>query len=411
MKKTEFYRAYQSKGTHRMYCDIMHDPTLRASAEILTRVTKPLHNQYQDDLTAQQQGLEKILDWQVRRCLGSSFAVVQKIMAVVASPKLCKAMRLSPRCDPPLPFNTTVLEEDFMLINKAFLFGVHLAGNYGWSEMLHRLTLPLAANTLLATDRSDRKRGMSNLKKMVEAIIKAENMVMAAGAGGVGELSSCLKDLAFPDETFAREIMVHIKRGNYSLESPHTAQAVAAMKKISSGSSSTKEILESTFGHLAHVVAKNSTNKSMSAHNLWAYLTSSPFIRPSGMPQHLPCDPEWTMLLQEYGLLESDRYKRYTQSFKGSSSKVPTAPDMQFPKNAQGVVKTQWRMSGPASHYRSSAAMAFLIHDAPNDFQHCDVAWAGQPMTNIFTVSISFTPPMVIIIIIVILLSAKGVSS
>ena len=114
------------------------------------------------------------------------------------------------------------------------------------------------------------------------------------------------------------------------------------------------------------------------------------------------------MLLQEYGLLESDRYKRYTQSFKGASSKVPTAPDMQFPKNAQGVVKTQWRMSGPASHYRSSAAMAFLIHDAPNDFQHCDVAWAGQPMTNIFTVSISFTPAMVIII--VILLSAKGVS-
>lgn len=374
MKKSEFFKAYQSKGTYCMYRDIMHDPTLRACAEILARVTKPLHMQYQKDLTAQQQGLEEIRRWQAKRCLGASFDTVAKILAVTLSPNLCKAMRISPRCCPPVPVETTQLEEDFMLINKAFRFGIHLAGNYGWSEMLHRLTLPLGASALLSTEFKDRKRCMSRLKKLVEAIITAENLVMAEE--GPGELGTCLRDLAFHDESFAREIMIYLKRANYSLDSEHTAEAIQAMSKFTNGSSSTKEVLESSFGHLAHIVSKHSTNKSIAYSSVWMYLTASASLKSSGMAQHMPSESDWAHILGEYGLNGSESFQQFLKAFKASTTTIPTQPDIQLPKNMQGVEKSQWRLSGPASHYRSSAAAAYLMHDFPT-FQHCDLAWAG----------------------------------
>ena len=58
---------------------------------------------------------------------------------------------------------------------------------------------------------------------------------------------------------------------------------------------------------------------------------------------------------------------------------VPRAPDLDIPRNAQGVAKTELRLSGPMSHYKSSAAMAYLLHDKDTGFEHCPHAWAGQP--------------------------------
>eukprot|EP00435_Cladocopium_sp_Y103_P045526 s756_g13.t1 len=377
MKKSEFYKAYKSKGSHQMYCDIMNDPSLRASAELLTRITKPLHKRYQFDLKTNQKGLKEILEWNAQRSLGSSFAVVRDIMKVTVSPDLCKVMRMSPPCLPPIPPDATVLDEDFLLIGKVFRFGVHLAGNFAWSEMLHRLTLPLAANSLLAENELDKKRGMRRLKKMVEAIFKAENLIEERL-----ELGGCLKDLAFQEETFAREVMINLKRGGYKLGQPATTQVTKAMTKFSGGSSSTKEILESTFGHLAHVVAKNSTNKSMAMTNLWFYLTTSSFVKASGMMQNLPSPQDWVKWVSRYGLqsgLQDDSmYKRYNSAFQGSKTAIPRAEDIQIPRNAQGVAKTEWRLSGPMSHYKSSAAMAYLLHDQDSDFQHCVFFLRGQ---------------------------------
>ena len=213
---------------------------------------------------------------------------------------------------------------------------------------------------------------------MVEAIFTAENL-----AEERLDLSSCLKDLAFQEESFSREIMINLKRSGYKFGQPGTAQVTKAMTKFSGGSSSTKEILESTFGHLAHIVAKNSTNKSMAMSNLWFYLTTSSFVRASGMLQNIPSQSDWVAWLPRYGFqsgLPSDNmFANYNRAFQGSKTKIPKADDVDIPRNAQGVAKTQWRLSGPMSHYRSSAAMAYLLQDKDTEFQHCPHAWAGQP--------------------------------
>lgn len=140
-----------------------------------------------------------------------------------------------------------------------------------------------------------------------------------------------------------------------------------------------QEILESTFGHLAHIVGNNSTNKSLAASAKWMYLTSSPYVKASGMPQPLPRGEDWIQWIGEYGQAESECYRRYNKGFKASSTPVPTS---QMPKTSKGVLKTEWRLSGPASHYSSSAAMAYLMHDSDENFAHVDLAWSGLVETN-----------------------------
>lgn len=51
-----------------------------------------------------------------------------------------------------------------VLLQKAFQLGGD-AGNYAWSEMLHRLTFPYAENSLLSEGQQVQKKGMAQLKK------------------------------------------------------------------------------------------------------------------------------------------------------------------------------------------------------------------------------------------------------
>lgn len=376
MKKSEFYKAYQSKGPHQMYCDIMHDGSLRSMAEMFVRVTRPLHCQYQGDLKAQQNGPRELLEWNAQRSLGAPFNTVGAILKAAVSPGLFQAMRLSPYCTP--PFDPEIAEaslsEDFDLVRKAFKFGVHLAGNCGWGEMLHRLTMPLAVNALLSQKEKCRKRGVSHLKNMIETIVKAENKQMASDDN---DLNRCLVDLAFTEEPFARELMILLRKADYKLDDPNGLEVLEAMHLFALGSSSTKEILESTFGHMSHVVSKSNANKIMGPSNVWMYLTSSSFVKASGMEQSIPTPADWVQHIPSYGFRSSDDFVKYTKAFKVKSTVVPTGDDIQLPKNSQGVLKTGWRLAGPASHYKSSAAMAFLMRDAAHDFRNCGTAWAG----------------------------------
>lgn len=371
--KSDFYKLYKNKGPHVMYADILADPCLRAAAEILVHVTRPLHAQYQCDLQAQQQGEATLLEWNANRSLGSTYGPVADILKACVSAKLYKQMRLTDPCKPPLAFDASALEEDCMLLQKAFDFGVELAGNYAWSEMLHRLTLPLAAGSLLAMSIESKKRGLKHLKTMVEAIVKAEDMEATNPS-----LTACLRDVAFVEEPFARELMINLRKGRYDVTNAHVLEAMRAMLRFTNGSSSTKEILESTFGHLAHVVGKHSTNKSISPSGVWFYSTSSPFIKPSGMEQEIPSNADWSMRLGSFGISSDETYKEFCKAFKPNGTDLPSAPDLQLPRNVQGIVKTEWRLAGPASHYKASAACALLMRDSAEDFRNVPTAWAGR---------------------------------
>ena len=376
MKKSELYAAYKGKGPHAMYCDIMQDSLLRASAEIVTRVAQPLHLQYAQDLRAQQGSAQELLEWNAQRSLGASMLAASDILSTVTDPSLFTAMRLTPHCRPPVPFDNersrVEFQDDFQLTEKAIAFSVELAANFAWSEQYHSLTLPMAAASLLAQSVEDQTLGLKHLKKLVSAIVMAEE-----AAKTKSQLHGVLTTLAFQEEPFARELMILLKKGRFRNDSDSVQDCKKVMTKFCKGSASTKEILESTFGHLAYCVAASNKNKQVAPHVLWNYTTGSPYIATSGMKQHIPNNQDWILAKAVFGNSSHEMMQKYNTAFLCSKTELPQAPDVQIPTTVAGIHKTKWRLAGPSSHYNSAAAAAYLIFDAPRDFCNVQQAWAG----------------------------------
>ncbi|CAK9021484.1 unnamed protein product [Durusdinium trenchii] len=206
------------------------------------------------------------------RALGSSMSTVCKILTTQSHTDLCYEMRVSPRCTPPAAYDA--LQEDVVLVEKASRFAGELAGSFAWSEQFPQMTLPLAAASLLAADEEARKRGMKHLKSLVSAIVKAEQL-----APQRPDLQDLLTTLAFQEETLAREIMVYLQLADFDLDSDHTRECQRVMTEFCSGSSSTKDILESTFAHLAYVAGASNKNKRVSNFAAWFYAAASPYVQ------------------------------------------------------------------------------------------------------------------------------------
>ena len=304
------------------------------------------------------------------RSLGSTMTTVCEILNRPFAPELSKAMRITGRCQTPVPYDTLSLEDDITLVKKASAFAVQLAASYAWSEQFSQLTLPLAAASLLHDDGRRRRMGMRHLKNMVKAIRRAETL-----SADRPELQSVLKTLAFQEETFAQEVMVYLERSNFDLESAAARDCQKVMRDFCCTSSSTKEVLESTFAHLSYTAGASNKNKKFSPSSLWFYSTCSPYVKASGMVQNFPSESEWVEACAAHGKSTCPEMKLYNKAFK--MGPLPSAPDMKLPQTAAGVLKSQWRLSGPASHYNSSAAAAYLIFDAPS-FDNTAFAWAGQ---------------------------------
>ncbi|CAE7811014.1 unnamed protein product [Symbiodinium sp. CCMP2592] len=355
--KSDYYAAYKSKGPHQMQLDILSDDRLRCSAEILCRVTRPLHKLYQSDLQAQKEGLEKTLQWNAERCVGSSLEACNQILTTTSNPALYMAMKMTPHCNPCA--TPDMLPEEMELAQKAFSFATNLAGNFAWSEMLHQFTLPLAAGSLLLADREKAQRALHRIGAIIDAVVKAEDMLRTKPA-----LGQLLQDLAFQEESLAREVMIRLRRAKYKLDDPEAQTVVRLMRSFFGGSSSTKEILESCFGHLADVVSRSNKNKCTSRMGLWLYCTSSGFIKSSGMKQRLPDRSDWLRWLEKFGSAKDEWMQKFNTAFNVAATALPQAQDMEFPKTAEGVVKTKWRLAGPLSHYRSAAAACYLLKES-----------------------------------------------
>ena len=164
-------------------------------------------------------------------------------------------MKMTPQCKPAAA--PEMLPDEMQLARKTFTVATNLAANFAWSEMLHQFTLPLAAGSLLLTNEDKRARALRRIGQLIDAVVKADDMLVRRP-----DLRHVLTDLAFQEETFAREVMIRLRRANYQLKHPEAQNVAAVMRRFFGGSSSTKEILESCFGHLADIVARSNKNET-----------------------------------------------------------------------------------------------------------------------------------------------------
>lgn len=169
-----------------------------------------------------------------------------------------------------------------------------------------------------------------------------------------------------------------LRKGRFNIDSPEISTVRRLMRRFWTSSSSTKEILESTFGHLADMVARSSTNKKMAPNLLWLYCTSCPYVKSSGMKQSMPDSSAWTRFASNYGQSKTALMKSFNKAFQlGSAYTLSSSKDVVFPKTVRGLYKKEWRHAGPLSHYKSSAAASYLMYDAPS-FGNLMHVCAGQ---------------------------------
>lgn len=97
----------------------------------------------------------------------------------------------------------------------------------------------------------------------------------------------------------------------------------------------------------------------------------------SGMPQHIPSQTEWVEWNDSFGDRKVEFVNQFNKAFLAAKTPLPTDPGMEIPRTPGGIAKSKWRLSGPASHYKASAAAAYLLFDAEHDFESCSDAWTG----------------------------------
>ena len=218
---------------------------------------------------------------------------------------------------------------------------------------------------------------MTSLKSMVEVVVEAEEMLL----GGPHLVASVVQDLAWPDETLARETMIWLVRANFDDGTQEAYELRRLMLRTFLGSSSTKEVLESTFAHLRDVVSRHSKNQKSSPAATWFYTIASPYSKldTCGMQHLMPGHEGWIKWRSLYSRARETLTKQYNSCMNVNATSMPRGREL--PVSAAGVKRTKWRLAGPLSHYRSSAALLYLLEDRQAGFANAHRAWAGAFLT------------------------------
>lgn len=149
--------------------------------------------------------------------------------------------------------------------------------------MAYKLGMPGAAVAMLSHDVDERTETMKSLRTMFDAVLhlaKSQNSKL---------LSQLLEDIGWHKETLALDIMAMCQQSNYDASD---RELIKLMSRLRCGTSTTKNNLESTFGHLTDVAARHNKNRRIGPFQKWMYSCSSPYGREE-CPQSFPTPNCW----------------------------------------------------------------------------------------------------------------------
>lgn len=268
-------------------------------------------------------------------------------------------------------------QEEANTLENGFKFAVALASNLSWRNLIHRFALPGAAVLLLSRDPNEKDEAMGFVKKIIDCVLHLNSLCRRIQSKFLLEL---MDDLGWHREVLNIEIMAMVRQSNYDTSNRELLKLLARLK---TGTSTTKELLESTFSHLTDVSARHNKNKKMGAHAKWLYATASPYGKLQG-PQIKPSSTDW----QKFSTMDADKVSFFNQVHNVLRTKLPEiqfGQDERFPRSAEEIQKMKIRGAGPRSHMRSAAALAFILTDFENNFtnaQHADLGWIVRQGRN-----------------------------
>ena len=161
--------------------------------------------------------------------------------------------------------------------------------------------------------------GMAFLKEITETVLRLHTQT-----GRNKLLAELMRDIAWTRESLPLEMMAAFRQSEYDAHDPDTYDLMYALKagvlfefvtsficlllgeihgpgiltkgdfcsEMRSGTSSTKDVLESTFAHLTDVSKRHSKNQKMAFYSRWLYAICAPYSKDAA-PQLFPNREAW----------------------------------------------------------------------------------------------------------------------
>ena len=191
------------------------------------------------------------------------------------------------------------------------------------------------------------------------------------------------------------ELMAMLVQSNFD---PKDREIQKLLARTKTGTSTTKDILESAFAHLQGISARHNKNRKMNMHSKWIYATANPYSKASA-PQIYPEPSDWL----SFSIQDPELIKEFSTLGSVQKETLPEyeyGQDERFPATAHDITRRKWRNAGPSSHHNSAAAMIFMLADVGDDFHNAVHAKWGSLFTvggifhhrhkDIYTVSLGF---------------------
>ena len=350
-----------------MIAGFMSDGRLQQVARLIVEISSPLENAYYKALEAAAEGWHVQASFAASRSLGQYVDTVHDILEKLGQKKLHDVLQMtkpSRRARPEEMPEWALQEQE--LLSTCSKFAASLASNVFWSNAHFWMSMPALLSTVLSKDSARRAEAKQHAKLLVTTVLKAERHECSDGAW-----SALLADLGWHKQQFARETMALFLQADF--DSKNTCLRKLA-KRMYMGSSTTKDLLESTFAFLHRKASTHSTNYKMADSCKWLYSIVSPYAEAGGCPQVLPEQSDFDTVLGPTGL--PDRLYASQNMFSIKNTLLPNPEAMHRPKQ---IKESKWRNSGPLAQQRSSAAAAaYLMQDQESRWSHIDLCWVGD---------------------------------
>jgi hypothetical protein len=189
---------------------------------------------------------------------------------------------LQPSCTPPHRFDMGIawFREEVSHLHCLRKFTSSLSANLVWLEAMFFTNFPSKCPITLHTSEQERTLGLAWMRCATDAIVEAETLV-SAEPNKYTALKGLLEEVGFLDEQFPREVMATGRKEGWQ-DNPGS-ELCKTGKFIASGSATTTDCLEKSFGHVHDKIKLNSKSKQMSIITKWYYLGTSPFTENGGM--------------------------------------------------------------------------------------------------------------------------------
>ncbi|CAE7230600.1 unnamed protein product [Symbiodinium microadriaticum] len=185
---------------------------------------------------------------------GSWWETCGEILLKVHSSALLKRLGVAPRLGAEAaPLDKAWVKQEQELLQMVYSFSTYLASNVAWSQLMFKYTLPHGIACLASRGRNEREDATLLLEEMVLTLRKA---LEPKHSGNVG-LQEILQDLAWHRQAFSAEVMAMLLKSDFDC---HDEDLRSVAVELYSGSSTTKDCIESTFGHLRDAVTRSTKN-------------------------------------------------------------------------------------------------------------------------------------------------------